>query len=356
MIEKKRGFLKEFCDIVNPYSWITATRNRLFDCGLIKSHLFSIPTICIGNISVGGTGKTPHTEYLVRLLKEKFHTAVLSRGYGRKSKGYILADEKTPMSIIGDEPFQIKSKFKHDINVAVCEKRVIGIEKLTKDTKETEVILLDDAFQHRHVKAGLNILLIDSSHPIWQDCILPFGRMRESENGIRRADIAIITKCKNLTEKEQNFCRNHIKKIKNIPVFFSGMRYGELYPLDGCSKKEISQETDVLLVTGIARPEPLIRQVESMCKNVTVIKYADHHNFTENDFKDIENRYNNLKSDNKIIITTEKDATRILQHADTGEVITQNTYVQPIEIEILNDTELFNKIILDYVTENSRNC
>ena len=258
MIEKKRGFLKKICDIANPYSWITTTRNRLFDCGLIKSHIFSIPTICIGNISVGGTGKTPHTEYLVRLLKEKFHTAVLSRGYGRKSKGYILAQENTPMSIIGDEPFQIKSKFKHDINVAVCEKRVIGIEKLTKDAEETEVILLDDAFQHRHVKAGLNILLIDSSHPIWQDCILPFGRMRESENGIRRADIAIITKCKNLTDEEKNFCRNHIKKIKDIPVFFSRMRYGELYPLFGCYKKEISQETDVLLVTGIARPEPLI--------------------------------------------------------------------------------------------------
>lgn len=356
MIEKKRGFLKEFCDIVNPYSWITATRNRLFDCGLIKSHLFSIPTICIGNISVGGTGKTPHTEYLVRLLKEKFHTAVLSRGYGRKSKGYILADEKTPMSIIGDEPFQIKSKFKHDINVAVCEKRVIGIEKLTKDAKETEVILLDDAFQHRHVKAGLNILLIDSSHPIWQDCILPFGRMRESENGIRRADIAIITKCKNLTEKEQNFCRNHIKKIKNIPVFFSGMRYGELYPLDGCSKKEISRKTDVLLVTGIAHPESLIEKVESTCGKVSVMRYADHHNFTENDFKDIENRYNNLKSDNKIIITTEKDATRILQHTDIANVIKGSIQILPIDIEILNDTELFNKIILDYVTENSRNC
>ena len=355
MIEKKRGFLKEFCDIVNPYSWITATRNRLFDCGLIKSHLFSIPTICIGNISVGGTGKTPHTEYLVKLLKEKFHTAVLSRGYGRKSKGYILADEKTPMSIIGDEPFQIKSKFKQDINVAVCEKRVIGIEKLTKDAKETEVILLDDAFQHRHVKAGLNILLIDSSHPIWQDCILPFGRMRESENGIRRADIVIITKCKNLTDEEKNFCRNHIKKIKDIPVFFSRMRYGELYPLFGCYKKEISQETDILLVTGIARPEPLIRQVESMCKNVTVIKYDDHHNFTSNDFKEIEYCYNNIKNCNKTIITTEKDATRILQHTDVAKVIKESIQVLPIDIEILNKKEMFNKIILDYVTENSRN-
>ena len=355
MITKERSVLKRLYDAINPYSWITSTRNRLFDHGLIESRIFSVPTICIGNISVGGTGKTPHTEYLVRLLKEKFHTTVLSRGYGRKSKGYILADEKTPMSIIGDEPFQIKSKFKQEINVAVCEKRVIGIEKLTKDAEETEVILLDDAFQHRHIKAGLNILLIDSSRPIWQDCILPFGRMRESANGIRRADIVIITKCNNPTEEEKEFCINYIKKTKDIPVFFSGMRYGELYPLDGCSKKEISQKTDVLLVTGIAHPESLIEKVESTCGKVSVMRYADHHNFTENDFKDIENRYNNLKSDNKIIITTEKDATRILQHADTGEVITKNTYVQPIEIEILNDKDMFNKIILDYVTKNSRN-
>ena len=133
MITKERSVLKRLYDAINPYSWITGTRNRLFDHGLIESRIFPVPTICIGNISVGGTGKTPHTEYLVRLLKEKFHTAVLSRGYGRKSKGYVLADEKTPMSIIGDEPFQIKSKFKQEINVAVCEKRVIGIEKLTKD-------------------------------------------------------------------------------------------------------------------------------------------------------------------------------------------------------------------------------
>ena len=355
MIEEKRGILKRLCDVMNPYSWITSTRNRLFDHGLIKSHTFSVPTICIGNISVGGTGKTPHTEYLIRLLKDRFRTAVLSRGYGRKSKGYVLAQENTPMSIIGDEPFQIKSKFKKDIDVAVCEKRVIGIEKLTTDAEDTEVILLDDAFQHRHVKAGMNILLIDSSRPIWQDCILPFGRMRESANGIKRADIAIITKCNNPTEKEKEFCRNHIRKVKNIPVFFSSMRYGELYQLDKCSKKEVSSETEVLLVTGIARPESLIKKVESMCSKVSVMRYADHHNFTANDFKDIENRYNSLKSDNKIIITTEKDATRILQYADSYGVIAKNTYVLPIEIEILNEKDMFNKIILDYVTENSRN-
>lgn len=354
MIEKKRGISKDLCDIINPYSWITATRNRLFDCGLIKSHEFEVPTICIGNISVGGTGKTPHTEYLIRLLKELFNTAVLSRGYGRKSKGYILADENSPMSLIGDEPFQINNKFK-DIRVAVCEKRKTGIERITADLPKTEVILLDDAFQHRHVKAGLNILLIDSSHPIWQDCILPFGRMRESIKGIDRADIAIMTKCDSLTTREYDACVNHIRAIKDVPVFFTRMQYGELYPLFGCSTKKVTKETEVLLITGIARPEPLKKEIARRYGKVSVMKYADHHNFSTNDLEKIEERYRNIKNDNKIIITTEKDATRIIEHTGTPQTVKENIYVLPIEVEFLNEKEMFNKMILDYVTENSRN-
>ena len=354
MIDKKRGLLKGLYDIINPYSWITMTRNKLFDNGLINSHEFSIPTICIGNISVGGTGKTPHTEYLIKLLKDKYRTVVLSRGYGRKSKGYILADDNTLMEEIGDEPFQIKRKFS-DIDVAVCEKRVNGIERIISDLQNTEVILLDDAFQHRHVKAGLNIVLIDSSRPIWQDCILPFGRMRESIKGLERADIAIITKCNNITDKEKEFCENCIKEIKNIPVFFSQMQYGELYHLFACSNRNITDDTEVLLITGIARPKPLEEEIKRRYGKVTVMKYADHHNFTANDFKKIEQEYNNINCDNKIIITTEKDATRIIQHKDTPRLIKENTYVLPIEVDVLNEKDLFNKIILDYVTENSRN-
>ncbi len=354
MIERGRGLLKRIYDIINPYSWITMTRNKLFDYGFIKSHEFKVPTICIGNISVGGTGKTPHTEYLIRLLNENFHTVVLSRGYGRKSKGYILADKNTSMSIIGDEPFQINNKFKN-IGVAVCEKRKTGIERITTELPETEVILLDDAFQHRHVKAGLNILLIDSSRPIWQDCVLPFGRMRESMKGIERADIAIITKCDNLTGCEYEACVSHIRRIKKIPVFFTHMRYGELYSLFKCSTKKATKETEVLLVTGIARPEPLKKEIERRYGKVTLMRYADHHNFTTADLEKIEERYCEIKSNNKIIITTEKDATRIIDHTGTPQTVKDNIYVLPIEVEFLNEKEIFNKIILDYVTENSRN-
>ncbi len=355
MINNRYNTIKKVADAINPYSWITATRNLLFDIGLLKSHKPAIPTICIGNISVGGTGKTPHTEYLTRLLKDKYNTAVLSRGYGRKSKGYILANPNTTMEEIGDEPFQIKRKF-NDITVAVCEKRVTGIERIMSEVDSTEIILLDDAYQHRHVIAGLNILLIDSTRPIWQDCILPFGRMRESMAGIRRADIAIITKCNGLTAEQISWCRNCIKEWKDIPVFFSGMRYEKPKPLFAKETKEILHGSDILLLTGIARPEPLKKEIERRGAKVTLMRYADHHNFTAGDFVDIEQKYNCIKSDNKFIITTEKDATRILQHPDVPQTIKENIHVMPIEVEILNGEEdMFNKTILDYVTENSRN-
>lgn len=354
MIEKRRSILQKLYDIVNPYSWIVSVRNILFDCGLMKVHEFEIPTICIGNISVGGTGKTPHTEYLIRLLKERFHTATLSRGYGRKSRGFLLADNNTSMREIGDEPFQIYKKF-DNIDVAVCEKRAIGIERIMSERKDTEVILLDDAFQHRYVKVGLNIILIDLLRPIWNDCILPFGRMRESAYGIERADIVIFTKCNDLTNEQEDFCRNYVKNIKEIPVFFSQMRYGELYQLFGCSKKEVTQKSEVLLVTGIAHPEELTKEIKKKYSKVSLVRYPDHHNFTVSDFKEIGQEFNEIKNTDKVIITTEKDATRFLQHPDITDVIKNNIYVLPIEVEILNEKEKFNKIILDYVTENSRN-
>lgn len=355
MIEKERGILKRIADMTNPYSWITGIRNWLFDRGLLKSHKPTVPTICIGNISVGGTGKTPHTEYLVRLLMDRYHTAVISRGYGRRSKGFILADNDTPMTAIGDEPFQIKNKFR-DIAVAVCERRTTGINKILSIKKDIGVILLDDAFQHRHVKAGLNILLIDCMHPIWQDCILPFGRLRESAEGIRRADIVIITKCCEITDEQKVWCRNYIKGIKDIPVFFSKIKYGTPYPLFTKDKREISPGTDVLLVTGIASPGPLENAIRERGTRTTVMRYADHHNFTATEMLDIEQKYNSIKNGNKIIVTTEKDATRILQHPHVPERVKANIHVLPIEVEILNgEKEMFNKIILDYVTENSRN-
>lgn len=356
MIEKKRCTLRSLADAVNPYSWITAARNLAFDTGLFESRAFALPAICIGNISVGGTGKTPHTEYLIRLLRKRFKVAVLSRGYGRKSKGYIRATESSPMPVIGDEPFQIKNKFP-DIDVAVCEKRVTGIERLTAEVPGIEAILLDDAYQHRHVKAGLYILLIDSNRPIWNDCILPFGRLRESISGIKRADVVIMTKCDGITKEEAEQCCKYIKKYKDIPVFFSAMRYGTLYGVFGQKERpEIKEGTNVLLVTGIARPEPLKAEIERRGARVTLMKYPDHHNFTADELEEIAAAFNAMNGRDSIIVTTEKDATRLMRHEGVPSCIKERSYALPIEVEILHEKDkMFNQIIVDYVTENSRN-
>lgn len=357
MIEKKKGITATVCDIINPYRWITALRNSLFDLGIMEEREFPVPTICIGNISVGGTGKTPHTEYLIELLGRRYRTAVLSRGYGRKSKGYIKGTPSTPMETLGDEPFQIKNKFPH-VAVAVCEKRTDGIEKLLAENNSPEVILLDDAYQHRHVKAGMNILLIDSNRPIWQDCVLPFGRMRESLAGIKRADIVVITKCNGITAQQKAWCRNFIKDLKEISVFFSNMEYGMHYPLfkEAAPLDDIAHCDEALLVTGIARPEPLKEEINKRGVKVEVLRFGDHHNFTTADIERIAKRFNSMKGKRKAIITTEKDATRLIQRNDLPQCVRENIYAIPIQVVILDgEKDMFNQIIENYVTENSRN-
>ena len=354
MLDREKEILKRIADIINPYSWITAIRNKAFDTGVAKSLEFGIPTICIGNITVGGTGKTPHTEYLVRLLKEKYKTAILSRGYGRHTKGYIKATEGFTASMIGDEPAQMKNKFP-EVDVYVCERRADGIRNILAEENRTDVILLDDAYQHRHVKAGINILLIDSNRPLWQDCILPFGRLRENGNGIRRADITIITKCGNITEKEREWCKSHIRKIKEIPVFFTAIRYGSMYRMSDMKPfAESLNGHDVLLVTGIANPVPLIKEIEGKGAKVHEIRYPDHHCFCDSDIKEIASAFKSLGSGG-LIITTEKDAAR-LQQRRLPENIKEKIYIAPIEVAFLyNEEKMFNQIIESYVTENSRN-
>ena len=351
----KRNILRTLADIANPYYWIMAARNKAFDAGIIKSRCFDIPTICVGNISVGGTGKTPHIEYIIRLLKEKYQIAVLSRGYGRKSKGYIKADKSTTMELLGDEPFQIKEKFK-DIDVAVCEKRVNGIEQLTADNRNLQAILLDDAYQHRHVKAGLNILLIDSNRTLCNDNVLPFGRLREGVAGIKRADIVIFTKCKDITSEQKAGHRCYIKRKKDIPVYFSTVRYGKPYPLfdEAIQDININKESRILLVTGIAKPQHLKAEMEGRGAKVELMQYGDHHNFSDTEIDDIAERF--LKSGSTMIVTTEKDATRIKHRKELPQAIRNNIYAIPIVVEILDgEDKLFNKNIYDYVTENSRN-
>ncbi|MBR3884816.1 MAG: tetraacyldisaccharide 4'-kinase [Bacteroidaceae bacterium] len=355
MSNKTNKTILHILNAINPFYWITRIRNHAFDKGHIKETNFDLPVICIGNITVGGTGKTPHTEYLIRLLKEKENVAVLSRGYGRKTKGFIKASNSSNMQEIGDEPFQIKSKFS-EITVAVDEKRVEGIEILLKECQPS-VILLDDAYQHRHVKAGMNILLIDCNRPIWNDCQLPFGRLREDANGSLRADIIIITKCPlQMSREQQDDCKNALKTKKGVPIFFSTMRYGKIYPLfpNYCKKTSNTiKEKNVLLLTGIAKPAPLKAELMSNGAEVTLKQYADHHNFSKKELEEVSSTFDALKGE-KIIVTTEKDASRLTGRNDIPQNILENIYALPIEVVFLNDEQkMFNQIILDYVTKNS---
>ncbi len=357
-MSQRKGILKTIADFINPYGWVTKARNKAFDKNLLESRRFDIPTICIGNISVGGTGKTPHTEYLIRLLKERERVAVLSRGYGRKSSGYIKAGPDTTMQTIGDEPFQIKQKFP-EITVAVCEKRVTGVENLLNEQEAPTAILLDDAFQHRHIKAGLNILLVDYNRPIWNDCILPFGLLRESEKGAERADIVIITKCsKEITKEQMQNCKARLQTKEGTPVFFSTVEYGTPYPLfPEVANREfvLKKGINTLLLTGIAKPGPLKKVVEKNGAKVTLMQYPDHHNFTAGDIEKIAETFDKMQG-NKLILTTEKDATRLRSIDNLPQSIKENIYAIPIRVKILNDEEeLFNKKIIYYVTENSRN-
>ena len=319
-----------------PLSWlyglVVSIRNLMFDAGALKSKTFPLPVICVGNITVGGTGKTPHTEYLIRMLSEKHQVAVLSRGYKRQSEGYVLATPTTPMTDIGDEPYQMKHKFPQ-IHMAVDKDRCHGIAELMKKEVQppTDVVILDDAYQHRYVKAGLNILLMDYHRLIYLDKLLPAGRLRESSSGTKRADIVIVTKCpRDITPIE----RKGIERSLNIEnwqkIFFSTYTYPD-------NMKGIG--SNPLLVTGIASPEQMIYDLQKIVPEFDVMSFPDHHHFTENDINNIRTR-----AAGRTILTTEKDSTRL--HG------LENVKVIPIEVEFIDGKEEFDNIIRNYVNTN----
>ena len=324
------------------YGCITSFRNFLFDKGILQSYSFEVPVIAVGNLSVGGTGKTPQIEYLIRLLAPNYKIATLSRGYKRKSEGFVLADANSTAEILGDEPFQIHQKFPQ-IKVAVDADRKNGIEKLLSIKDKPEVILLDDAFQHRRVKAGFYILLSAYGDLFCDDFLLPTGNLRESRKGAKRADVIIITKCpKDLSEIAQQNIKNKIGL--EVPIYFSYIDYDDLV-YNSKESKKVSEikSLDKLVIAGIAKPEPFFNYLEVSKDDCLV--YPDHHFFTEKDLNQIES-----KANNKVIITTEKDFVRLMQHPWKIPI-----YYLPIKSSfILNREELDNKI-LNYVGKSSRN-
>ena len=348
-----------------PLSWLygigVGFRNQLFNIGLLKQHDYDIPIISVGNITVGGAGKTPHVEYLIRLLKDKVKVAVLSRGYNRKTHGYVLANDSSTVTDIGDEPYQMKQKYQ-DVHIAVDKKRVDGIAHITDDaeTNDTDVILLDDAFQHRYVKPGINILLVDYHRLIIYDKLLPAGRLREPQSGKNRADIVIITKCpKDLKPMEFRVLTKAMNLYPYQSLYFTTIEYESLTPLFAKEKstieKEALEDKHVMLITGIASPKQIIIDLKPHVKEMTTLAFSDHHQFKSKDIMKINETFNAIKGE-KIIVTTEKDATRLEQLEGLSEEVKQNLYVLPIKVKfMINQEEEFNDKIIDYVRKNSRN-
>lgn len=360
---RTEGDLIKINDWLLPFSWIYGSivrfRNWLFDMGLKKSKSFSIPIISVGNITVGGSGKTPHVEYLIRLLHDKAKIAVLSRGYKRKSHGYVLAEESTTMPEIGDEPFQMHQKFS-DIYVAVDAKRARGIENLQNDeaTKDVDVVLLDDAFQHRYVKPGINILLVDYHRLIIYDKMLPAGRLREPLSGKNRADIVIITKCpKDLKPMEFRVLTKAMDLYPFQKLYFTSIDYDT--PKGVFEEKQIEldklQDYHVLLLTGIASPKQMEHDLKPMTKDITNLSFGDHHSFKGKDIDRINETFESMPEP-RIIITTEKDAVRLRETEGLYEKVKSNMYELPIKVSfMLDQQDNFNEKIISYVRKNSRN-
>lgn len=347
-----------------PVSWFYGVgvrlRNKCFEWGVLKSRSFSIPIISVGNITVGGSGKTPHVEYLIEMLKDKVRVAVLSRGYKRKSKGYQLASPLSTVADIGDEPLQMKKKYP-DIYIAVDAKRCEGIDRLTHDeeTKDTDVILLDDAFQHRYVKPGINILLVDYHRLIIYDKLLPAGRLREPKEGKRRADMVIITKCpEGLNPIDFRVVMRAMDLYPYQTLLFSRMEYGKLRPLFSGDERpldSIGREEHVLSLTGIATPEQMEDDLRKYCSELTPMRFSDHHEFTAEDEERINSVFESLPSP-KLIITTEKDAARLASLTGLSEDVRHHLYVLPVKVSFLLDhEEIFMQKIFSYVQKNSRN-
>ena len=347
-----------------PLSWLygaaVGMRNFCFDVGLLKSQAFSMPVIAVGNITVGGTGKTPHVEYLVRLLRQKFHVAVLSRGYKRKSSGYLLANNNSTVNDIGDEPLQMKRKFP-DISVAVDKKRVRGIQQLTDNDELLDVVLLDDAFQHRYVKPGVNILLVDYHRLIIYDKLLPAGRLRETVKSKNRADIVIVTKCpKGLKPMEFRVITKAMNLYPYQHLFFTTLHYADLHPVftqaDDIALNDL-HDRPVLLLTGIASPRQLQEDLAPYTSNITPLAFADHHDFSHRDVQQINDTFAQMPGKDKLIVTTEKDVTRLLLAEGLSDEVRQHLYVLPVDIQFMQDEQAqrFNDIITGYVRKNSRN-
>jgi tetraacyldisaccharide 4'-kinase len=336
------------------YGLVVIIRNWCYDAGILKSREFNLPVISVGNLAVGGAGKTPMTEYLVRLFKDHYKLATLSRGYGRETQGYLTATATATATQIGDEPAQFKHKFP-EITVAVCESRANGIERL--QTRH-QLIILDDAYQHRAVKPGLSILLFDYGKINEPHLLLPAGDLREPFSGRWRADILVISKCPlTLTAGEQAKIAERVSPLPWQSLFFTAITYQPLLDMEG-GKADIVPDSDttVFLLTGIANPKPLIQHIKNYTSHVIHHNYPDHHRFSLKNITKLAAEFSASKAQKKMIITTEKDAQRLLEHALQPLVKSLPILVIPVGVQFLNDGQRqFGQLVTEYVREHTAN-
>ena len=346
--------------LLAPLSWLYAIvlfiRHRLYDWGLLKSTSFSVPTICVGNLSLGGTGKTPHTEYLIKLLKDIANVAVLSRGYGRKSTGFVLANEVSAYEQIGDEPLQYHLKF-DNITVAVDEDRCDGVRNLMRLEKSPDVILLDDAYQHRKIKPGLNILLTEYYNIYTKDSLVPAGNLRDIKVAAKRADIIIVTKSPRvLLPYDKRDVINDINAKPYQKIFFTYIDFQELKPINKTAEETILQEMkSVYLFCGIANPYPLEDYLKRKYNTLITNYFGDHHCFNDNDIDMILSGFDSVIGKNKIIVTTEKDLMRLTNSSYINRFDNVPLFTIPIEVRFndVKEEEIFKNLILNYVGKNS---
>lgn len=349
-------FLKSFRILLFPlaivYWLIIFIRNKLYDKRVFTSAEFGIPLICVGNLSVGGTGKSPMVELLVKHLRKDFKVATLSRGYKRKTRGYALANQNSTALEIGDEPMQFHLKFP-DVPVAVGEERLDAIPQLLQDKPEIQCIILDDAFQHRAIKAGMNILLTDYSNLFTRDFFLPTGDLRDLKSSYRRAEIIIVTKCDPaLSEQNKQEITTEIDPLPNQHIFFTANSYTDMYHISRPGDvRKLDAKSEVLLVTGIANPQPLKDLLHDHCKTYYTQHFPDHHIFSIDDWREIRKRFDKIETKQKMILTTEKDAVRLVKFG--SELNEVPLYVLPLEHQFLfgdetNFITLLKKFIRDF--------
>lgn len=335
------------------YHIILSIRHKLYDWRILKSKRFDMPVICVGNLALGGTGKTPHIAYLIDLLSEQYRVCVVSRGYGRKTKGFQLANNGCASETVGDEPLQYVNKFS-DILVAVDENRNEAIELMGTIDRPPEVYLLDDAFQHRSTQAGLNILLTSYGKLYSNDFLIPFGTLRDVRGASKRANVIVVSKAP--AELDQDQKAEIIKQLKPLPhqeVFFSSLGYEPLKAINAKADEfDLDQAQAAMLFCGIANPKPLIEELSSHYQQVETVTFSDHHAYTEKEINTILKRFEQIQSDQKIMVTTEKDFARLINSPYLCKFESVPLFVAPISIHI-HQQEKFNKIILDYVRKNA---